>query len=108
MTNTLRHRFTAVAISRRRPARNLPAYLPPASLGRMIAHPTSRPDTSHPMRIPLAALGLACTLSLSPASRLTAQGANITLDSAHSSALRWRYIGPVGNRVASVAGVPGD
>src|SRR5207248_783647 len=24
------------------------------------------------------------------------------------SALRWRYIGPVGNRVAAVAGVPGD
>ncbi len=26
----------------------------------------------------------------------------------HLSALRWRYIGPVGNRVAAVAGVPGD
>ena len=27
---------------------------------------------------------------------------------AAAAALRWRYIGPVGNRVASVAGVPGD
>src|SRR5450759_3957346 len=31
-----------------------------------------------------------------------------TVDPAQTSALRFRYIGPVGNRVASVTGVPGD
>jgi photosystem II stability/assembly factor-like uncharacterized protein len=31
-----------------------------------------------------------------------------TLDSATTAQLRYRYIGPVGNRVSSVAGVPGD
>jgi len=31
-----------------------------------------------------------------------------TVDPAQTSALRFRYIGPVGNRVATVAGVPGD
>src|SRR5258707_367575 len=48
---------------------------------------------------------------LGPGSSLSAQRttlAPVTLDSAHTSALRYRYIGPVGNRVASVAGVPGD
>src|SRR5258708_5965876 len=48
---------------------------------------------------------------LVPVSPLSAQRttlAPVTLDSAHASALRYRYIGPVGNRVASVAGVPGD
>src|SRR5258708_38306504 len=48
---------------------------------------------------------------LVPASSLSAQRttlAPVTLDSAHTSALRYRYIGPVGTRVASVAGVPGD
>src|SRR5258708_32763038 len=48
---------------------------------------------------------------LVPASSLSAQRmtlAPVTLDSAHASTLRYRYIGPVGNRVASVAGVPGD
>lgn len=46
-----------------------------------------------------------------PATSLCAQRATlapVTLDSAHASALRYRYIGPVGNRVTSVAGVPGD
>src|SRR5688500_7836516 len=32
----------------------------------------------------------------------------ITFDAAVASALRFRYIGPVGNRVSAVAGVPGD
>lgn len=31
-----------------------------------------------------------------------------TFDSTTTAQLRWRYIGPVGNRVSSVAGVPGD
>ena len=31
-----------------------------------------------------------------------------TFDPASASELRWRYIGPVGNRVASVVGVPSD
>jgi hypothetical protein len=30
------------------------------------------------------------------------------LDSTTTSQLRWRYIGPVGNRVSSVAGVSDD
>src|SRR6266536_2189139 len=36
---------------------------------------------------------------------LSAQG---PVDPAGYAQLRWRYIGPVGNRVTSVAGVPGD
>jgi len=43
---------------------------------------------------------------------LDAQRASVlappTVDPAQTSALRFRYIGPVGNRVASVTGVPGD
>src|SRR5258706_11563313 len=31
-----------------------------------------------------------------------------TPDSAALAQIRWRYIGPVGNRVSAVAGVPGD
>ncbi|HEY7236999.1 MAG TPA: hypothetical protein VH539_22755 [Gemmatimonadaceae bacterium] len=31
-----------------------------------------------------------------------------TFDPASASQMQWRYIGPIGNRVASVAGVPGD
>ena len=31
-----------------------------------------------------------------------------TVDAAQTAALRFRYIGPVGNRVTSIAGVPGD
>src|SRR5689334_5061600 len=30
------------------------------------------------------------------------------IDSAATAQLRWRYVGPIGNRVSSVAGVPGD
>src|SRR5437763_13709837 len=31
-----------------------------------------------------------------------------TFDPQSAAQLKWRYIGPVGNRVASVAGVPGE
>ena len=31
-----------------------------------------------------------------------------SFDPSSAAELRWRYVGPVGNRVASVAGVPGD
>jgi photosystem II stability/assembly factor-like uncharacterized protein len=40
--------------------------------------------------------------------RPTAEVAPIAFDPATASALRFRYIGPVGNRVSAVAGVPGD
>ena len=40
--------------------------------------------------------------------RATARVEPISLDPALASTLRFRYIGPVGNRVAAVAGVPGD
>src|SRR5438874_1357917 len=32
----------------------------------------------------------------------------VSLDPQRATPLRWRYVGPVGNRVASIAGVPGD
>jgi photosystem II stability/assembly factor-like uncharacterized protein len=51
--------------------------------------------------------GFAATLTLT--SGIRAQVAPATLlDSATLAQLRFRYIGPVGNRVSSVAGVPGD
>src|ERR1051325_3452493 len=34
--------------------------------------------------------------------------AQAPVDPAAYARLQWRYVGPVGNRVASVAGVPGD
>ena len=39
---------------------------------------------------------------------LSAQSWEPSLDSAQLASLRFRYIGPVGNRVASVAGITGD
>jgi photosystem II stability/assembly factor-like uncharacterized protein len=42
------------------------------------------------------------------APRPTQQVSPITFDAATASQLRFRYIGPVGNRVSAVAGVPGD
>lgn len=36
----------------------------------------------------------------------TARAQNV--DSATLAQLRWRYVGPIGNRVSSVAGIPGD
>jgi photosystem II stability/assembly factor-like uncharacterized protein len=52
-------------------------------------------------------------VSLSSASSSRAQSARqqaqpITFDPATAGALRYRYIGPVGNRVAAAVGVPGD
>ncbi|HXV86747.1 MAG TPA: hypothetical protein VD793_08620, partial [Gemmatimonadales bacterium] len=68
-------------------------------------------------RTPAAATGIAATLLLltsptatgqqraqQPASRTAAP----PIDSAWYSQLRWRHIGPEGNRVSAVAGVPGD
>src|SRR5258708_39671616 len=43
------------------------------------------------------------TASFLPATKIQAQA-----DSAALAQLRYRYIGPVGNRVTSVAGIPGD
>jgi photosystem II stability/assembly factor-like uncharacterized protein len=61
------------------------------------------PLTAMRLRSLLPALGVALI-----APSLSAQSTAVTVDSSQLSALRWRYIGPVGNRVASVAGVPGD
>src|SRR6476659_8408903 len=59
-----------------------------------------------------ARLGLATaliSLAISTTGAQRTQPARLTsFDPATASEMRWRYIGPVGNRVASVAGVPGD
>ena len=39
---------------------------------------------------------------------LTAQGQRSLVPASVSDGLQWRYIGPEGNRVSAVAGVPGD
>jgi photosystem II stability/assembly factor-like uncharacterized protein len=49
------------------------------------------------------------SLGLTAARAQRAQPARVsTFDPRTAEDLRWRYIGPVGNRVSSVAGVPGD
>jgi photosystem II stability/assembly factor-like uncharacterized protein len=54
-------------------------------------------------------LAIAIAAALMSAPLALAQPAQpIQLDSATLAQLRFRYIGPVGNRVSSVAGVPGD
>ena len=53
----------------------------------------------HVLVVALAAIGIA-------AAATEAQGPQISPDT--YSALRWRYIGPEGNRVSAIAGVPGD
>ena len=52
----------------------------------------------------LTRLGVALTLTLALPAISLAQNP----DPSSYSQLRWRYIGPVGNRTAAVAGVPGD
>src|SRR6266516_3282841 len=59
---------------------------------------------ARPWRFRLAVAACALIGVQLPAGR--AQQPSAAADSL--SALRWRYIGPVGNRVAAVAGVPGD
>jgi photosystem II stability/assembly factor-like uncharacterized protein len=59
--------------------------------------------------IPLRLLSRAvAAAAASVALAVSAAAQSIVLDSTTTSQLRWRYIGPVGNRVSSVAGVPGD
>ena len=49
------------------------------------------------------------SVAIGEATAQRAQPASLTsFDPSTASALQWRYIGPVGNRVASVVGVPGD
>src|SRR5688572_24452092 len=79
------------------------------------------PTLSTPMRaIALSTLVLAASLSAQqrPATQRTPARAApraaaqpvvpISFDAAVATQLRFRYIGPVGNRVSAVAGVPGD
>src|SRR5689334_9422936 len=49
--------------------------------------------------------GLAAALALAGATPVVAQ---VALDTSQLAAMRFRYVGPVGNRVASVASVSGD
>ena len=64
------------------------------------------------LRLCIVAAGILAAAVSSPvaAQRKTAPGAPlpVTVAPAQTSAMRFRYIGPVGNRVTSVAGVPGD
>jgi photosystem II stability/assembly factor-like uncharacterized protein len=68
------------------------------------------PTSESPMSIRAHAGLLALTLAaITPAVAQRAQPAPITsFDPQTASQLQWRYIGPIGNRVASVVGVPGD
>jgi photosystem II stability/assembly factor-like uncharacterized protein len=56
-----------------------------------------------PVRVALTVLSL---IALVPMRPVRAQGAAV--DAAAAAQLRFRYVGPVGNRVSSIAGVPGD
>ena len=60
----------------------------------------------------LVVLSLVTTLPLQaqqrPAARPASQVTPITFDPASVAAMRYRYIGPVGNRVSAVSGVVGD
>ncbi|HKN67187.1 MAG TPA: hypothetical protein VJW73_12985 [Gemmatimonadaceae bacterium] len=60
-----------------------------------------------PSRIPLSLALLVLVAHQARPQR--AQPARLTsFDPSTAAELRWRYVGPVGNRVASVVGVPGD
>src|SRR5438046_16703 len=60
--------------------------------------------TDHPRLHMRVSLLVTCLLA-APFVNATAQS---PVDPAAYSRLQWRYVGPVGNRVASVAGVVGD
>ena len=70
------------------------------------------PLRAHTVRVPRFArlMSAACAMlaleMIALSARADAQGA--VLDATAAARLRFRYIGPVGNRIASVAGVPGD
>src|SRR5213082_3623780 len=69
------------------------------------ALPKGRPMTC---RVPLTLLA-ALVLTPNVAVGQREQPARLTtFDPQSATQLKWRYIGPVGNRVASVAGVPGE
>jgi len=56
----------------------------------------------------LLSLAATATAIGSAAAQRAQPAALTTFDPKTASALQWRYIGPIGNRVASVVGVPGD
>ena len=63
------------------------------------------------MRLTLAGLLLAATASLLPAQRPTPASSAVRasgLDTAFIKVPSWRFVGPDGNRVIAVAGVPGE
>mgnify|MGYP000577590057 FL=1 len=63
------------------------------------------------MRLTLAGLLLAATASLLPAQRPTSASSAVRasgLDTAFIKVPSWRFVGPDGNRVIAVAGVPGE
>src|SRR5436309_2561892 len=53
-------------------------------------------------------LGLLLALSASAAAQRTQPGPLPSFDPKTAAEMQWRYVGPVGNRVAAIAGVPGD
>ena len=63
--------------------------------------------TRNTLRSPARNVGLALALALTPVLAATPLAAQ-TLATDQLQGVRFRHIGPVGNRVASVAGVPGD
>src|SRR5258708_6838986 len=71
-------------------------------------NPGPRPSEIPMRSIPLLVVRL-CSIVLCIATMLpVAARAQAPIGPSASSRLQWRFVGPVGNRVAAVAGVPGD
>src|SRR5690242_6220785 len=68
--------------------------------------PVESQETSMRILVALAALAALAVPAL--AQRPSQSVVPTAFDPRSSSALRFRYIGPVGNRVSAVVGVPGD
>ena len=82
-----------------------PALRLPRIRGMIGPHLSTRGPMASRIHLSLALLALVAQ----PARAQRAQPARLTsFDPSTATELRWRYVGPVGNRVASVVGVPGD
>src|SRR3954463_16211584 len=70
-------------------------------------HQSTRGSMSR-IRPSLAAISVLALLPHGAEAQRTQPSRLTTFDPATAAEMRWRYVGPVGNRVASVVGVPGD
>src|SRR5437868_987006 len=60
------------------------------------------------IRLSLAAISLVALLPNGAHSQRSQPARMASFDPKTAADMQWRYVGPVGNRVAAVAGVPGD